>query len=34
VPGTIVEKLGMPVAELEEMRDSLSRLIAAATHAG
>ncbi|WP_411701181.1 MarR family winged helix-turn-helix transcriptional regulator, partial [Conyzicola sp.] len=31
VPGTIVEKLGMPVAELEEMRDSLSRLIAAAT---
>jgi hypothetical protein len=24
----------MPVAELEEMRDSLSRLIAAATHAG
>ena len=31
VPGTIVEKLGMPVAELEEMRDSLSRLIVAAT---
>jgi len=31
VPGTIVDKLGMPVAELEEMRDSLSRLIAAAT---
>jgi len=34
VPGTIVEKLGMPVAELEEMRDSLARLIAAATNAG
>ena len=31
VPGTIVEKLRMPVAELEEMRDALSRLIAAAT---
>ena len=32
VPGTIVERLGLPVGELEEMRDSLSRLIAAATH--
>ena len=31
VPGTIVERLGMPVAELESMRDSLARLIAAAT---
>jgi DNA-binding MarR family transcriptional regulator len=31
VPGTIVERLGMPVAELEDMRDSLARLIAAAT---
>ena len=31
VPGTIVERLGMPVAELEAMRDSLARLIAAAT---
>jgi DNA-binding MarR family transcriptional regulator len=31
VPGTIVEKLGLPVAELEQMRDSLTRLIAAAT---
>ena len=34
VPGTIVEKLGLPVAELEEMRDSLTRLIAAATSVG
>jgi len=32
VPGTIVERLGLPVGELEEMRDSLTRLIAAATH--
>jgi len=31
VPGTIVEKLGLPVSELEDMRDSLTRLIAAAT---
>jgi DNA-binding MarR family transcriptional regulator len=31
VPGTIVEKLGLPVADLEQMRDSLTRLIAAAT---
>jgi DNA-binding MarR family transcriptional regulator len=31
VPGTIVEKLGLPVAELEQMRDWLTRLIAAAT---
>jgi len=31
VPGTIVEKLGLPVEELETMRDSLTRLIAAAT---
>ena len=33
VPGTIVEKLGLPVAELEEMRDSLARLITAASSA-
>ena len=33
VPGTIVEKLGLPVAELEEMRDSLTRLITAASSA-
>ena len=31
VPGTIVEKLGLPVADLEQMRDSLTRLITAAT---
>ena len=31
VPGTIVQKLGMPVTDLEDMRDALSRLIAAAT---
>jgi DNA-binding MarR family transcriptional regulator len=30
VPGTIVDRLGMPVAELEELRDSLTRVIAAA----
>jgi DNA-binding MarR family transcriptional regulator len=30
VPGTIVERLGLPVAELESIRDSLTRLIAAA----
>jgi DNA-binding MarR family transcriptional regulator len=33
VPGTIVERLGMPVDELERIRDSLTRLIAAATGA-
>lgn len=31
VPGTIVEKLGMDVAELEHTRDALTRMIAAAT---
>jgi len=31
VPGMIVEKLGLPVADLEQMRDSLTRLIDAAT---
>jgi DNA-binding MarR family transcriptional regulator len=31
VPGTIVERLGMPVAELEEIRNGLTALIAAAT---
>jgi len=31
VPGTIVEKLGMDVAELERTRDALTRMIAAAT---
>ena len=31
VPGTIVEKLGLPVVDLEQLRDSLTRLIAAAT---
>lgn len=31
VPGAIVERLGLPVDELERMRDSLTRLIAAAT---
>jgi DNA-binding MarR family transcriptional regulator len=31
VPGTIVERLGLPVDELERMRDSLTRLIGAAT---
>jgi DNA-binding MarR family transcriptional regulator len=31
VPGTIVERLGMPLEELERMRDSLTRLVAAAT---
>jgi len=33
VPGTIVDKLGMPVAELERIRDDLSTLIAAAASA-
>jgi len=33
VPGTIVEKLGMDVAELERTRDALTRMIAAATAA-
>jgi len=33
VPGTIVEKLGMDVAELEQTRDALTRMIAAATAA-
>ncbi|WP_394771246.1 MarR family winged helix-turn-helix transcriptional regulator [Lacisediminihabitans sp.] len=31
VPGQIVERLGMPVAELERIRDDLTKLIAAAT---
>jgi DNA-binding MarR family transcriptional regulator len=31
VPGTIVERLGLPLDELERMRDSLTRLVAAAT---
>jgi DNA-binding MarR family transcriptional regulator len=31
VPGTIVERLGLPLDELERMRDSLTRLIGAAT---
>ncbi|GAB2456142.1 DNA-binding MarR family transcriptional regulator [Conyzicola lurida] len=31
VPGTIVDRLGLSVAELEEMRDALTRLVAAAT---
>jgi DNA-binding MarR family transcriptional regulator len=31
VPGTIVKRLGLPLDELERMRDSLARLIAAAT---
>ena len=31
VPGTIVKRLGLPLDELEQMRDSLTRLIAAAT---
>jgi DNA-binding MarR family transcriptional regulator len=31
VPGTIVERLGLPLEELERMRDSLTRLVAAAT---
>lgn len=31
VPGTIVERLRMPVADLERIRDELSGLIAAAT---
>jgi DNA-binding MarR family transcriptional regulator len=30
VPGAIVERLGVPVSELEELRDSLTRLIASA----
>lgn len=30
VPGQIIERLGMPVAELESIRDSLTRLIEAA----
>jgi DNA-binding MarR family transcriptional regulator len=30
VPGTIVDKLGMPLAELERIRDDLTTLIAAA----
>jgi DNA-binding MarR family transcriptional regulator len=32
VPGQIVQRLGMPLAELESIRDSLTGLIAAATH--
>ena len=31
VPGKIVERLGMPVAELEATRDALTRLLAAAS---
>jgi DNA-binding MarR family transcriptional regulator len=31
VPGTIVERLGMPLAELQSIRDQLTRLIGAAT---
>ncbi|HAM25724.1 MAG TPA: MarR family transcriptional regulator [Microbacteriaceae bacterium] len=31
VPGQIVARLGMPVAELERIRDDLTKLIAAAT---
>ncbi|TXN29359.1 MarR family winged helix-turn-helix transcriptional regulator [Lacisediminihabitans profunda] len=31
VPGQIVERLGMPVADLERIRDDLTKLIAAAT---
>jgi DNA-binding MarR family transcriptional regulator len=31
VPATIVKRLGLPLDELERMRDSLTRLIAAAT---
>ncbi len=30
VPGQIIERLGMPVAELESIRDTLTRLIEAA----
>ncbi|MCU1424997.1 MAG: MarR family transcriptional regulator [Microbacteriaceae bacterium] len=30
VPGAVVERLGMPIVELESIRDSLTRLIAAA----
>ena len=33
VPGTIVQKLGMDIAELEQTRDALTRMIAAATAA-
>jgi len=33
VPGTIVERLGMPMAELQSIRDQLTRLIGAATGA-
>src|ERR1700712_676020 len=32
VPGQIVERLGMDVAELESTRDALTRLLAAAQH--
>ena len=31
VPGKIIERLGMPVAELEATRDALTRLLAAAS---
>jgi DNA-binding MarR family transcriptional regulator len=31
VPATIVKRLGLPLDELERMRDSLTRLVAAAT---
>ncbi len=32
VPGQIIERLGMPVAELEATRDALTRLLAAASN--
>ena len=32
VPGTIVERLGVPVAQLERVRDELTALLAAASH--
>ena len=32
VPGTIVERLGVPVQQLERVRDELTALLAAASH--
>ena len=32
VPGQIIERLGMPIAELEATRDALTRLLAAASN--
>lgn len=32
VPGTIVERLGVPVEQLERVRDELTALLAAASH--